>query len=203
MGIVASGYPTRSLERLGLASEYEAYYATKMALWCYLLPNWDIADLTVNPAADQATASRVLAAAKLIYTDGMYWDKVLTPKITAVPDQEQAYPVTFEGKEYYQQLFTVTSETWVDGGVVYISFADPDSVPEGTRIVGLSGNDIIVIAPKRAMSSGHCVKNSVGSISACPRPPRTAPTSGHPARVAGLLRPSEKPDGPGRQRVGR
>ena len=156
MGIVASGYPTRSLERLGLASEYEAYYATKMALWCYLLPNWDIADLTVNPAADQATASRVLAAAKLIYTDGMYWDKVLTPKITAVPDQEQAYPVTFEGKEYYQQLFTVTSETWVDGGVVYISFADPDSVPEGTRIVGLSGNDITGI---------NCVEASEGGFS--------------------------------------
>ena len=156
MGIVASGYPTRSLERLGLASEHEAYYATKMALWCYLLPNWDIADLTVNPAADQATASRVLAAAKLIYTDGMYWDKVLTPKITAVPDQEQAYPVTFEGKEYYQQLFTVTSETWVDGGVVYISFADPDSVPEGTRIVGLSGNDITGI---------NCVEASEGGFS--------------------------------------
>ena len=156
MGIVASGYPTRSLERLGLASEYEAYYATKMALWCYLLPNWDIADLTVNPAADQAAASRVLAAAKLIYTDGMYWDKVLTPKITAVPDQEQAYPVTFEGKEYYQQLFTVTSETWVDGGVVYISFADPDSVPEGTRIVGLSGNDITGI---------NCVEASEGGFS--------------------------------------
>ena len=156
MGIVASGYPTRSLERLGLASEYEAYYATKMALWCYLLPNWDIADLTVNPAADQATASRVLAAAKLIYTDGMYWDKVLTPKITAVPDQEQAYPVTFEGKEYYQQLFTVTSETWVDGGVVYISFADPSSVPEGTRIVGLSGNDITGI---------NCVEASEGGFS--------------------------------------
>ena len=156
MGIVASGYPTRSLERLGLASEYEAYYATKMALWCYLLPNWDIADLTVNPAADQAAASRVLAAAKLIYTDGMYWDKVLTPKITAVPDQEQAYPVTFEGKEYYQQLFTVTSETWVDGGVVYISFADPSSVPEGTRIVGLSGNDITGI---------NCVEASEGGFS--------------------------------------
>ena len=156
MGIVASGYPTRSLERLGLASEYEAYYATKMALWCYLLPNWDIADLTVNPAADQAAASRVLAAAKLIYTDGMYWDKVLTPRITAVPDQEQAYPVTFEGKEYYQQLFTVTSETWVDGGVVYISFADPSSVPEGTRIVGLSGNDITGI---------NCVEASEGGFS--------------------------------------
>ena len=61
-GIVASGYPHRSLEDLGLSSVDEGYYATKMALWCHILPNWDISDLTVNPAADQAAAQRVLAA---------------------------------------------------------------------------------------------------------------------------------------------
>ena len=71
-----------------------------MALWCYLLPNWDIADLVVNSAdPDQTAAKRVLVAAKLIYTDGMYWDEILTPKITAVADQEKAYPGTFEGEE--------------------------------------------------------------------------------------------------------
>ena len=38
-GTVASGYPHRSLSDLGLNSPQEAYYATKMALWCYLLRN--------------------------------------------------------------------------------------------------------------------------------------------------------------------
>ena len=45
MGIIASGYPTRGLAELKLENKYHAYYATKMALWCYLLPNWNINNL--------------------------------------------------------------------------------------------------------------------------------------------------------------
>ena len=63
-GIVASGYPHRSLEDLGLNDVNEGYYATKTALWCHILDNWDINNLTVNPATDQAAAQRVLSAAK-------------------------------------------------------------------------------------------------------------------------------------------
>lgn len=44
MGIIANGYPTRGLAELKLENKYHAYYATKMALWCYLLPNWNIID---------------------------------------------------------------------------------------------------------------------------------------------------------------
>lgn len=50
VGIVANGYPTRGLQELGLENKYHAYYATKMALWCYLLSNWDINNLKVNPS---------------------------------------------------------------------------------------------------------------------------------------------------------
>ena len=39
VGIIANGYPHRSLGELGLENKYQAYYATKMALWCYLLDN--------------------------------------------------------------------------------------------------------------------------------------------------------------------
>ena len=86
-GIVASGYPHRSLEALGLSNVNEGYYATKMALWCHILPNWDISDLTVNPAADQAAAQRVLAAAKDIYQTGMYWNSIKEPHLTVTADQ--------------------------------------------------------------------------------------------------------------------
>ena len=153
-GIVASGYPHKSLEDLGLSSVDEGYYATKMALWCYLLDNWDISDLTVNPGADQAAAQRVLAAAKDIYQTGMYWNTIKAPRITATPDQDKPYPATVDGKEYLQQVYTVESETWVDGGVINISFSDPSSVPEGTRIVGKSGNDITGIFATESTGSG-------------------------------------------------
>ena len=157
-GIVASGYPHRSIEALGLQNVNEAYYATKMALWCYILDNWNISDLTVNPNADQAAAQRVLKAAKEIYQTGMYWNRILQPRLTATPDQEKPYPVTVDGKEYLQQVFTVESETWVDTGDVYISFADPDAVPEGTRIVNSIGNDCTYIDATEHNGSGFTGK---------------------------------------------
>ena len=49
VGIVASGYPTRSLSELGLENKYQGFYATKMALWSYLISDWDINRLTVAP----------------------------------------------------------------------------------------------------------------------------------------------------------
>lgn len=48
VGIISNGYPHRSLGELNLDNKYQAYYATKMALWCYLLPNWNIANLKVS-----------------------------------------------------------------------------------------------------------------------------------------------------------
>ena len=85
VGIVANGYPTRSLAELGLENKYQGYYATKMALWCYLLSNWDINNLKVNPnltGVELQRAQKILAAAKDIYSTvvGKGW---LTPLIEA------------------------------------------------------------------------------------------------------------------------
>ena len=147
LGIVASGYPHVALDKLGLNSKYEAYYATKMALWCHLLSNWSVYDLKVNPAcSDQAAAQRVLKAAKDIYQTGMYWTKPLNPKLTATPDQPNPYPVTIDGKGYMQQVYQVVSETWVDGGWVHVDFTDPSSVPTGTRIIDKDGKDCTQIS---------------------------------------------------------
>lgn len=70
MGICANGYPHIDLATLGVQSVEEAYYATKTALWCYLLSTWDISKLSVNPSADQAAAQRVLKATQDIYYRG-------------------------------------------------------------------------------------------------------------------------------------
>lgn len=51
VGIISNGYPHRSLGELKLDNKYQAYYATKMALWCYLMPDWNIANLKVAPAS--------------------------------------------------------------------------------------------------------------------------------------------------------
>ena len=143
MGIIACGYHTRSLKELGLENAEEAYYATKTALWCYLLSSWDINKTAVNPnlsGTEKAAAERVLAAARDIYTRGTWWDKIYTPKLTVQADQEYAYPVTINGTEYLQQEVTVTSETWVEY-YINVAFADETSVPQGTKIVDLNNKE--------------------------------------------------------------
>lgn len=148
MGIIANGYPTRGLGELKLENRYHAYYATKMALWCYLLPNWNVNNLKVNPnltGAELQRAQAILAAAKDIYVRGTSWSKVLSPRVTATADRDTAYAVTVDGQRYKQQVFTVHSDTWVCDYAIRVAFSDPASVPAGTRIVDMNNKDITTI----------------------------------------------------------
>lgn len=146
MGIVANGYPTKGLGELGLNDKVEGYYATKIALWCYIIPGWNISNVTVNPAAaDQAQAQRVLTAAKKIYDYGTAWTEVLNPGLTVSPVQPEATLTTIDGQQYKEQTFTVHSETFVGDYAVNVSFKEPGSVPSGTRIVNMDNQDITTI----------------------------------------------------------
>lgn len=145
VGLVANMYPHRSLAELGLSNKYQAFYAGKIALWCYLIPEWDISDVTVAPGLtgpEREIGESILDAAVKIYTQGTTWTSVAEPQLTTSPDQEAAYPVTIDGAAYHQQVFTVTSPTWVDGQAVNVSFQDGTDVPEGTRIVDENNQDI-------------------------------------------------------------
>ena len=148
MGIIANGYPTRGLSELKLENKYHAYYATKMALWCYLLPNWNINNLKVNPnltGAELQRAQAILAAAKDIYVRGTAWNKIYSPRVTAAPDRDTAYAVTVDGQQYKQQVFTVHSDTWVCNYAIRVAFSDPASIPAGARIVDMNNKDITTI----------------------------------------------------------
>lgn len=148
MGIIANGYPTRGLSELKLENKYHAYYATKMALWCYLLPNWNINNLKVNPnltGAELQRAQAILVAAKDIYVRGTAWNKIYSPRVTAAPDRDAAYAVTVDGQQYKQQVFTVHSDTWVCNYAIRVAFSDPASVPAGARIVDMNNKDITTI----------------------------------------------------------
>ena len=144
-GIIANGYPNRGLSELGLENKYHAYYATKMALWCYLLSHWDINNLKVNPnltGLELERAQKILAAAKDIYRRGTTWTENLSPNVSCTPDRDVAYEVTVNGRQYKQQVFTVTSKTWVCDYKINVAFTDLASVPSGTRIVDMNNNDI-------------------------------------------------------------
>ena len=170
MGIIANGYPHRGLGELKLENKYQAYYATKMALWAYLLPNWDINNMKVNPdltGVELDRANKMLAATKDIYRRGTAWSTVLSPNVTVEPDQEVAYPATVNGQEYLQQIFTVHSETWVCDYTVNVAFSDPSAVPAGTKIVDMNNREIDVITTQ-ATGNGYAgqfkVLYPVGSV---------------------------------------
>lgn len=148
VGIISNGYPHRSLGELKLDNKYQAYYATKMALWCYLLPDWNIANLKVAPGlsgSELDIGNRILAAAKDIYKRGTTYNYMLTPRMTATAETSVAYPVTIGGEEYKEQVFTVWSETWVYDYDVSVAFSNPDEVPEGTKIVDMENNEITAV----------------------------------------------------------
>lgn len=141
VGIVSNGYPHRGLAELGLENKYQAYYATKMALWCYILPNWSIKSLTVNPnltGLELTRVQKILAAAKDIYSRGIWWNSIPRATLTATPDQKSAYAVTIDGKAYKQQIFTLSAGSWVCNYTVNVAFSNPSAVPEGTKIVDMS-----------------------------------------------------------------
>ena len=170
IGIIANGYPHRGLAELKLENKYQAYYATKMALWAYLLPNWDINNMKVNPnltGVELERANKILAATKDIYRRGTAWSTVLAPNVTTEPDQEVAYPVTVNGQDYLQQIFTVTSETWVCDYTVNVGFTDPSAVPAGTKIVDMNNQEIDVVTTQ-ATGNGYAgqfkVLYPVGSV---------------------------------------
>lgn len=147
-GIVANGYPTRGLAELKLENKEQAYYATKMALWCYILSGWDINNLKVNPGltgVELQRAQNILAAAKDIYARGSWWTTNFAPSLTTSVDKETAYPVTINGVAYKQQVFTVKSATWICNYAVDVAFADPSAVPTGTKIVDMNNNEISTI----------------------------------------------------------
>ena len=148
VGIISNGYPHRSPGELNLDNKYQAYYATKMALWCYLLPNWNIANLKVAPGltgSELDIGNRILAAAKDIYKRGTTYNYMLSPRMTVTADKSTAYPVTIDGQAYLQQVFTVWSETWVYDYDVTVSFSDPGSIPDGTKIVDANNNEITAV----------------------------------------------------------
>lgn len=148
VGIIAGGYPHRSLAELKLDNKQQAFYATKMALWCYLIDGWSIDRLTVNASlsgAEKERGEKILAAAKDIYQRGIWWTSVPQPTITVTSDKDSAYAVTIDGRAYQQQIFTAHSETWVCDYDITVGFTLPEEVPNGTRIVDMENKDVTSI----------------------------------------------------------
>lgn len=153
--IIANGYPHMDLATLGLNSVEEAYYATKTALWVYLLGNWSLDGLGINPkltGADKEAAQRVLQATKDIYWRGMQWNELVSPKLTATADRNTAYPVTINGESCYQQVITITSETWA---VETMKVSLAAGAPSGAKILDMDNKETDHVTLSTSGNSGY------------------------------------------------
>ena len=154
-GIIANGYPHMPLTTLGVENVNEAYYATKTALWIYLLGNWSLDGLGINPklsGAEKATAERVLKATRDIYNRGMTWDQMVSPKLTATADRDTAYPVTIDGESYYQQVITINSETWP---IETVKLNLANGAPVGSKILDMNNREIDRLTVNTSGATGY------------------------------------------------
>ena len=154
-GIIANGYPHMDLATLGLNSMEEAYYATKTALWIYLLGNWSLDGLGINPkltGADKEAAQRVLQATQDIYWRGMQWNELVSPKLTATADRDTAYPVTINGESCYQQVITITSETWA---IETVKVSLTAGAPSGAKVLDMDNKETDHVTLSTSGNSGY------------------------------------------------
>lgn len=84
------------------------------------------------------------------------------------------YPVSVDGKDYHQQVFTVWSETWVYDYDISVAFQDPSAVPDGTRIVNMDNQDVTAVAAEgtgdgysaqfKVLYPAESIQNQSGSV---------------------------------------
>ncbi|MDR3277308.1 MAG: Cys-Gln thioester bond-forming surface protein, partial [Oscillospiraceae bacterium] len=157
--IYTNGYPHLQRESLGVQTDEEAYYATKIAIWMYLLgaspADVKINDGTTSPGGAVA-AQRVYDAALAIYQRGMSEAGfgITNPSLTVTPTQ--ATPQKKGG--YYEQEITIESNKWVAGDAPgqlgYISLQWSGAIPAGTVIELSDGTDITAAMKFQAKSIG-------------------------------------------------
>jgi 5-hydroxyisourate hydrolase-like protein (transthyretin family) len=140
-GILSYGYPHMRLSTLGLETLEEGYYATKLALWMYILGNGP-SQLTVNPAyGGDPVALRVRAAAIEIYNKGLT-SLVPEPRIT-VTGKTATANLDADG-QYYVQEIQINCSAWssIDINRNSVQLSWDGTPPAGTVVLDASDGDI-------------------------------------------------------------
>jgi TQXA domain-containing protein len=128
-GIIANGYPYKTIGELGVHTQEQAYYATKMALWTYL-NGWNV-NLWTAANGEQAVT---LAAMKQIYAAGMRTETIERPVLTVTPDKTKAETDALN-PNYVSQTYTVTANMEIRSYEVFIA----GTAPDGTKITDMQG----------------------------------------------------------------
>ena len=129
-GVITNGYPYKSPQELGVSTDYEAYYATKMAVWATVHDNYsNLSDWQANGEHNEP----VLQAMKSLVAKGQENQYVYATWLAVNP----ATPSAVDDGEYLTQEYTIKSNVEINSFRVVL---DGD-VPEGTKITDTNDNE--------------------------------------------------------------
>ena len=129
-GVITNGYPYKSPQELGVSTDYEAYYATKMAVWATVHDNYsNLSDWQANGEHNES----VLQAMKSLVAKGQENQYVYATWLAVNP----ATPSAVDDGEYLTQEYTIKSNVEINSFRVVL---DGD-VPEETKITDANDNE--------------------------------------------------------------
>ncbi len=129
---IVNGYPYKSPQELGVRNDYEAYYATKMAVWALVHDNYsNLNDWQANGEQNKAveTAMKNLVAKGLANTV-VYGTWLATNPATPTAQEDDI------DSNYLSQTYTIKSNVDIDSFRVVLD----GNVPAGTKVTDKNNN---------------------------------------------------------------
>ena len=155
-GVITNGYPYKTPQELGVNTEYEAYYATKMAVWAVVHDNYsNLNDWKANGSQN----ANVEKAMKDLVAKGRANQYVYKTWLAMNPKSPKAEPDS-KDSNYLSQEYTLECNVNIRSYRVVI---DGD-VPAGAKVTDVNNNEkdtfdasektFKVLIPKEAVGDG-------------------------------------------------
>ena len=138
--VAINGYPYKTPEQMGVYNEYDAFLATKQAIYSILYNN----DVDTYYRGGNERGERVFNAVRYMVNEGRYG--TYTPEDYNVSISKVG--VLKEETNYYSQEYAVSSNTSMESYTII----DTLNMPQGAYIADLDGNS------KTSFSSGNNFK---------------------------------------------
>ena len=129
-GVITNGYPYKTPQEMGVNTEYEAYYATKMAVWAVVHDNYSNLD---DWKANGSQNAHVEKAMKDLVAKGRA-NQYVYKSWLAINPKNQTVDTDDKDENYFSQEYTLKSNVNIRSYRVVI---DGD-VPEGTIVTDVN-----------------------------------------------------------------
>lgn len=132
-GVITNGYPYKTPEELGVKTNYEAYYVTKMAVWAVVHDNYSNLD---DWKANGSQNTHVETAMKNLVAKGLANQYVYKSWLAVNPQSQVVSTDNIDG-DYISQTYTLKSNVDIRSYCVVID----NGVPDGTKVTDVNNNE--------------------------------------------------------------